>query len=84
LPAGNGRGRSGETISGLMVLRLTKLPGQQFDFSLSPWSFRGDAITVEGEGHPLPKKARFADEASMRAWLSRPVRSGFRARLLAP
>jgi len=64
--------------------RLTELPGGQFDFSLSPWPFRTETVTVEGEARPLPPEGRFRDEASMRAWLAGPERCGFHARLLAP
>ena len=69
---------------GLQTFRLTELPGHQFDFSLSPWPFRTDVVTVEGEACRLPPEGRFGDEASMRAWLARPERCGFRARLMAP
>jgi Protein of unknown function (DUF3891) len=65
-------------------LRLIELPGDQFDFSLSPWPFRTEIVTVEGDALRLPPEGRFTDEASMRAWLVRPQRCGFRARLLAP
>lgn len=66
------------------VLRLTERPGHPFDFSLSPWPFRADVVTVEGQARPLAQDQRFADEAAMKAWLAQPERAGFRARLLAP
>jgi hypothetical protein len=73
-----------EPDGGTQTLRLTELPGDRFDFSLSPWPFRADVVTVEGEASRLPPEGRFADEVSMRAWLARPERCGFHARLLAP
>jgi hypothetical protein len=71
-------GRGGEAIT----LRLTARPGRPFDFTLSPWPFRVDAITLEGEARPLPAEGRLADEAAMQAWFAAPVRASFEARLL--
>jgi hypothetical protein len=67
---------------GMRTVRLTERPGQPFDFSLSPWPFRVDVITLEGEGRPIPKDGRFPDEAAMRAWFASQVRVMFRARLI--
>jgi hypothetical protein len=66
----------------LRTLRLVERPGHPFDFLLSPWPFRAEAVTVEGEARPLPAARRFADEAEMRAWLSAPERTAFSARLI--
>jgi Protein of unknown function (DUF3891) len=63
------------------ILRLTEQPGDSFDFVLSPWPFRKDVLTVEGEARPLPSSGRFADEAAMRTWLRSPERTAFHARL---
>lgn len=68
---------------GTETLRLTERPGGSFDFVLSPWPFRTDALTVEGEARPLPAAGRFADEAAMRMWLQAPKRTVFRARLMS-
>jgi hypothetical protein len=65
-----------------MTLRLAARPGRPFDFTLSPWPFRIDAITLEGEARPLPAAGRFADEAAMQAWFAAPERALFEARLL--
>jgi hypothetical protein len=66
---------------GTQTLQLMDRPGHPFDFVLSPWPFRHDALTVEGEARPLPAAGRFDDEAAMRAWLTSPRRTAFRARL---
>lgn len=66
---------------GTETLRLIERPGHPFEFVLSPWPLRQDALTVEGEARPLPAVGRFADEAAMRAWLRSPERTVFRARL---
>jgi hypothetical protein len=63
-------------------LRLAEWPGHPFDFTLSPWPFRSEVVTVEGEARPLPAAGRFADEAAMRAWLEAPQRTAFHARLM--
>lgn len=68
---------------GTETLRLTERPGHSFDFILSPWPLRKEALTVEGEARPLPATGRFPDEAAMRAWLKSPQRAIFRARLLS-
>ena len=52
-------------------------------FVLSPWPFRSDVVTVEGQARPLPAAGRFADEAAMRAWLEAPQRTTFHARVMA-
>jgi Protein of unknown function (DUF3891) len=67
----------------LKTLRLVERPGQPFDFILSPWPFRAQVVTVEGEARPLPAEGRFADEAGMRVWLAGPERTAFHARLTA-
>ena len=72
-PASNGE---------MLTIRLTERPGQPFDFTLSPWPFRVDAITVEGEARPLPSEGRFSDEAAMRAWFASPARVTFQGRIL--
>jgi hypothetical protein len=72
--------RNGETIA----LRLTERPGHPFDFILSPWPLRVEAITLEGEARRLPPEGRFADEAGMRAWLASAERETSRASLMPP
>ena len=67
----------------LRTLRLVERPGHPFEFVLSPWPFRSDVVTVEGEARPLPAAGRFADEAAMRSWLAAPQRTTFHARLVA-
>ncbi len=68
---------------GAETLRLIERPGHPFDFVLSPWPFRKDVLTVEGEARPLPAAGRFDNEAAMRAWLKSPERRVFRARLMS-
>lgn len=68
---------------GAETLRLIERPGHPFDFVLSPWPFRKDVLTVEGEARPLPAAGRFDNEAAMRAWLRSPERRVFRARLMS-
>lgn len=63
-------------------LRLAQRSSGRFDFTLSPWPFGADAITLEGEGRPLPAEGRLSDEAAMRAWLASPEREVFQARLV--
>jgi hypothetical protein len=70
---------SGETET----LRVTERPGHPFDFAVSPWPFKKEVLTVEGEARPLPETGRFADEAAMRTWLKSPERNVFRARLMS-
>jgi hypothetical protein len=72
-------GRNGE----LKTLRLAARPGRAFEFTLSPWPFKADVVTVEGEARPLPAAGRFANEAEMRQWLPMPERTAFHARLAA-
>jgi hypothetical protein len=67
----------------LKTLRLVERPLHPFDFILSPWPFRAEVVTVEGEARPLPAEGRFADEAAMQAWLKVPQRTTFHARLMA-
>jgi len=67
----------------LQTLRLDARPGHAFEFTLSPWPFRADVVTVEGEARPLPAAGRFADEAAMRAWFKSAERTAFHARLVA-
>ena len=52
-----------------------------YDLRLLPWPFRDEAFVLEGEGRPLPEGDRFADEATMRAWIDSPERETFRTRL---
>jgi hypothetical protein len=70
-------GMGGET----QLLELVEKPGRPFDFTLSPWPFRGSALRVEGEGLALPEGGQLADEASMRQWLKSGVRRPFSGRL---
>jgi hypothetical protein len=70
--------RSGAQTS----LRLTERPQKPFEFVLSPWPFRTETVTVEGEGRPLPESGRLANEAEMRTWLSASNRMAFHARLV--
>jgi hypothetical protein len=72
-------GRNGDMIA----VRLVERDRHPFEFILSPWPFRGDAVTLEGEGRPLPPEGRFADEAAMRAWFPCSERTTFQARLLS-
>jgi Protein of unknown function (DUF3891) len=67
--------------SNMRILRLTERPGKQFEFTLSPWPFRVPEVTVEGEGLALPSDGRFADEFSMRQWLTGGPRVPFSAQL---
>jgi len=64
------------------ALRVSPLPGQPFEFTLSPWPFRVDAIALEGEARPLPTEGRFADEAAMQSWFAASARTAFHARLI--
>jgi hypothetical protein len=73
-------GRNGN----LVHLRLVERRNQPFDFILSPWPFRVDVVTVEGEARPLPTEGRLSDEASLRTWLDSPKRTAFHARLVSP
>lgn len=66
---------------GLQSLRLSARPGRSFDFLLSPWPFRGSSLVVEGQARALPQGGRFADEATMKAWLLSPDRVSFTALL---
>jgi hypothetical protein len=68
---------------GTETLRLIERPGHPFDFVLSPWLLRKDALTVEGEARPLPATGRFDNEGAMRTWLKSPERTVFRARLMS-
>jgi hypothetical protein len=72
-------GRNGDKIT----MQLTERPDHPFDFFLSPWPFRENVLTVEGEARPLPGAGRFSDEAGMRRWLALPKRVMFRARLMS-
>ena len=65
----------------MQSLQLVETTGETFHFMLSPWPFRGSALTVEGEGLALPDGGRLADEPSMRQWLKTGVRLPFAARL---
>lgn len=68
-----------DRTGGRQTLRLAARP-EDAAFTLSPWPFRGETLVVEGEARPMPG-GRFADEAAMQAWLARPERVAFRARL---
>ena len=65
----------------MQSLQLVEKPGETFHFALSPWPFRGSALTIEGEGLALPEGGRLADEPSMQQWLKTGVRLPFAARL---
>jgi hypothetical protein len=67
----------------MIAFRLVEREGHPFEFALSPWPFREDAVTLEGEGRPLPPEGRFADEAAMRAWCASSERTMFQARLMS-
>ena len=41
-------------------------------FTLDPWPFRGDRLTMAAEARPIPG-GRFADAAAMQAWLAAAV-----------
>jgi predicted small lipoprotein YifL len=64
-----------------LAMRLTERPDRPFTFTLSPWPFRVDVVTVEGEARPLPAGGRFPDEAAMRAWFASSERVTFIAHL---
>ena len=70
-------GRGGAVIR----MKLVERSGSPFDFDLSPWPFRTNELTVEGEARPLPSTGRLADERAMRNWMASPNRTTFRARL---
>jgi len=72
--------RNGASIA----LRLTERAGSPFTFTLAPWPFRVDVVTVEGEARSLPQSGRLPDEAAMHAWLASPERVAFRAHLSRP
>ena len=61
---------------------LTAIPESEAAFTLAPWPFAGDVVTVEAEARPLPQAERLPDEAAMRAWLAAPDRVTLRARLV--
>jgi hypothetical protein len=65
----------------VLRMKLAERPGNSFDFVLSPWPFRTNELTVEGEARPLPDAGRFPDELAMRNWMASPNRTAFRARL---
>jgi hypothetical protein len=73
-------GRNGDPVT----MTLAAMPDHAFGFTLSPWPFRENAITVEGEARPLAREGRFADETAMRAWLASPERVIFRAEVRPP
>ncbi len=60
-------------------LRLTAAASHANRFVLSPWPFRGDALTLRGQARRLPPEGRFADAAAMRRWLIPPERVSFEA-----
>jgi hypothetical protein len=66
----------------MAAMRLSERPGHPFEFTLFPWPFGLEALTVEGEARELPPAGRFTDEPAMRAWLASPKRVTFRARLV--
>jgi hypothetical protein len=39
----------------MQSLQLVEKPGKIFHFALSPWPFRGSALTIEGECLALPE-----------------------------
>jgi hypothetical protein len=51
-------------------------------FSLHPWPFRTEAVTVELEARPLPASGRFPDAAAMGTWHSSPERVALRVELV--
>jgi len=61
----------------MRTLRLMPDPQDPSAFTISPWPFRVETITVEGEARPLPPTGRFADEGEMRRWLKTPARQAF-------
>lgn len=65
----------------MRALQLTEKSGAPFEFTLSPWPFNANQVTVEGEGLELPEEGRFSDEAEMRAWLAGGRRVSFSAHL---
>jgi hypothetical protein len=49
---------------------------------VDPWPFSSDFITIEVEARSLPPAGRFADSASMHAWLAEPSRRTLQSRLV--
>ncbi len=56
------------------------LRGWREAFTLSPWPFRTDTLTLEAEGRIIPGGV-FADEGGMRSWFSSSERLRFLVRL---
>src|SRR5262249_28626785 len=73
-------GRNGDVVR----MQLSERPGRPFDFILSPWPFRANSLTVQGEARPLPPAGRLSDEAAMRAWLASAPPVPFHAYLTPP
>jgi len=57
--------------------RLVQQAGETFGFSLSPWPFRGETVTIGVEARLVPG-GRFASEAEMRAWSASAPRTPLR------
>jgi hypothetical protein len=70
-------------VGDITTFEITERKGHPFEFVVAPWPFRVRALTLEGEGRPLPPEGRFADEDGMRAWFASDDRVTFRARLSA-
>ncbi len=68
----------------LRSMRLTADGSRPDSFMLSPWPFRGDALTMQGQARRLPPEGRFADAAAMRRWLTSPERVSFEVSLSPP
>ncbi len=68
---------------GMRSLRLVGDGSHPGRFILSPWPFRGDTLSVQGQARRLPAQGRFADAAAMRRWLDAPQRVSFAA-LVSP
>ncbi len=71
----SGPGRDGGTVA--YRLDLGEQPGV---FTLNPWPCRGDRVTIEAEGRPIPG-GRFTDAAAMQAWLATAANVPFRISL---
>lgn len=60
------------TANGTTTLKLTSINRDPNHFTVSPWPFNQDTVTLVGEGHRLPET--FADEETMRSSLTQAPR----------
>ena len=64
---------------GMRPIRLDRI-GERF--SLHPWPFRTDLVTLELEARPLPASGRFPNSEAMHAWHAGPERETLRVELV--